>query len=224
MLSLSGAGRGTRGLRRAVLALDARSARELLAASIAVSGVQATWDEMARPVLSVVAQRWADTGTGVEVEHLLSECVIGVFGALAAAAPYPAGARPVLLAGMPGEQHTLPMVVLAAALAQRRVTCRPLGADLPTSALVSAIRRTAPVALVLWSQLAPTADPDALRSLPRIRPRGPYPRRRAGLGEYRPAAARGPAGVARRGGGCDQRNRETVNGWRGGASAGSPVV
>jgi hypothetical protein len=50
------------------------------------------------------------------------------------------------------------------------VTCRSLGADLPADALVAAIRRTAPAALLLWSQLAGTADPDLLTSLPRTRP------------------------------------------------------
>ena len=77
---------------------------------------------------------------------------------------------PVLLAGMAGDQHRLPIVVLAATLAQRGVACRSLGTDLPADALVAAIRRTAPAALLLWSQLADTADPDLLMSLPRTRP------------------------------------------------------
>jgi hypothetical protein len=77
----------------------------------------------------------------------------------------------VLLAAMPGEQHTLPMVALSAALAERGIGCRSLGANLPVEALVAAIRRTAPAAVVLWSQLPPTADVDVVPSLPRVRPR-----------------------------------------------------
>ena len=122
-----------------------------------------------RPVLVAIAQRWADTGTGIEIEHLLSNCVTGVFSALAASTPTTT-ARPVLLAGMAGDQHQLPIVVLAATLAQRGVACRSLGTDLPADALVAAIRRTAPAALLLWSQLSDTADPDLLTSLPRTRP------------------------------------------------------
>ncbi len=72
---------------------------------------------------------------------------------------------------MPGEQHVLPLVVLAAALAERGVTARSLGADLPADALVAAVRRTAPGALVLWSQLPATADPAVVEGLPRTRPR-----------------------------------------------------
>ena len=128
-----------------------------------------------RPVLGAIAQRWADTGTGIEIEHLLSDCVTGVFSALAATTPTPATtraatARPVLLAGMAGDQHRLPIVVLSATLALRGVACRSLGADLPADALIAAIRRTAPVAILLWSQLPDTADPDLLDSLPGTRP------------------------------------------------------
>jgi MerR family transcriptional regulator, light-induced transcriptional regulator len=162
--------RRARALGRAALALDADTARGLLADSIAATGVQATWDDVARPVLAAVGQRWADTGAGIEIEHLLSDCVTAVFSAVAATAVPARTARPVLLAGMAGDQHRLPLVVLATTLAQRGVSCRSLGADLPSTALATAIRRTAPAAVLLWSQLKSTADPQVLRSLPRTRP------------------------------------------------------
>ncbi len=169
-LRLPGAGWRARGLGRAALALDADTVRGLLAESIAMTGVQATWDNVTRPVLAAVAQRWVDTGAGIEVEHLLSDCVTGVFSAAAATAAPAGTARPVLLAGMAGDQHRLPLVVLAATLTQRGVSCRSLGTDLPPTALVTAIRRTAPAAVLLWSQLTSTADRQVLQSLPRTRP------------------------------------------------------
>lgn len=164
-----------RGLARAATALDAEAVRGLLHESITAVGAQITWDVVVRPALGAIAQRWVETGTGIEIEHLLSDCVIGVYSALAASRPtptirHPATARPVLLAGMAGDQHRLPLVVLTATLAQRGVACRSLGTDLPADALVAAIRRTAPVAVLLWSQLPETADPDLLKSLPRTRP------------------------------------------------------
>jgi len=166
---LPDAGWHARGLARAATALDADAVRRLLNESITALGAQATWDVAVRPVLVAIAQRWADTGTGIEIEHLLSNCVTGVFSALAAATSTTT-TRPVLLAGMAGDQHQLPIVVLSATLAQRGVTCRSLGPDLPADALVAAIRRTAPAALLLWSQLSDTADPDLLTALPRTRP------------------------------------------------------
>ena len=169
-LRLPGAGRRARAVGRAALALDADTVRGLLAESIAATGVQATWDDVTRPVLAAVAQRWVETGTGIEIEHLLSDCVTAVFSAVAATAAVAGTARPVLLAGMAGDHHRLPLVVLATTLAQRGVSCRSLGADLPPTALATAIRRTAPAALLLWSQLRSTADAQIVRSLPRTRP------------------------------------------------------
>lgn len=171
VLRLPGAGRAARGLGRAALALDPVGVRRLLREAIVAGGVGYAWDEVARPVLVSVAQRWADTGAGIEIEHLISECVVAVFGARTAAAPPGLNPRPVLLAGMPGEQHTLPMVVLAAALSDRRVESRSLGSNLPADALVAAARRTAPAAVVLWSQSMRTADVEMVRGLPRTRPR-----------------------------------------------------
>lgn len=171
VLRLAGAGSSARGLGRATLALDTATIRLLLEESVSTVGLQRTWDDVARPVLSAIGARWAATSAGIEMEHLLSECVIGVLGAHAATVRTVGDARPVLLAGMPGEQHTLPMVVLAASLADRGVACRSVGSNLPAESLVAAIRRMAPAAVVLWSQLGATADTDVLRSLPRTRPR-----------------------------------------------------
>lgn len=171
MLRLPGAGRYARGLGRAALALDFPAARAVLVEAIAALGVQVTWDEVARPVLRAVAQRWALTGAGVEVEHLVSQSVMAAFSAYSADVGGVPGGRPVLLAGMPQEQHVLPLLVLGAALADEGVTARPLGSDLPLEALVAAVSRTAPAAVVLWSQAAATADVALLEALPVTRPR-----------------------------------------------------
>lgn len=161
-----------RGLGRAALALDSVAVSGLLAESVRRDGVETTWDELVRPVLGAVGTRWADTATGVEVEHLVTACVSAVFGALIGrVGPATGGARPVLLAAMPGEQHALPILALAAALHARGVVPRYLGADLPADALVAAARRTAPVAVVLWSLMPGTADPRMLSAMPRTRPR-----------------------------------------------------
>jgi MerR family transcriptional regulator, light-induced transcriptional regulator len=174
-LRLPGADPYARGLGRAALALDFPAARSVLVEAIGALGVPAAWDEVARPVLAAVAKRWAVTGAGIEVEHLLSQSVTAAFSAHAGErftreANRPGG-RPVLLAGMPHEQHVLPLIVLGAALADEGVTTRPLGSDLPVDALVSAVRRTTPAVVVLWSQLPPTADVTVLDALPSTRPR-----------------------------------------------------
>jgi DNA-binding transcriptional MerR regulator len=171
-LRMPGADPRARGLGRAALAMDPMAVRQLLEESIAAKGVIGTWDDVARPVLGAVGQRWATSGRGVEVEHLLSEVVVAVFAARAAAQPVAVPvSRPVLLAGMPTELHVVPLAVLAALLAERGIACRSLGPALPAPALVAAVRRTAPAAVVLWSQLALSADVDVVAALPVTRPR-----------------------------------------------------
>jgi MerR family transcriptional regulator, light-induced transcriptional regulator len=170
VLRLGGAGPAARGLGRAATTLDAEATRGLLDDAITARGAVAAWDEVARPVLVAVAERWEYTGAGVEIEHLLSGCVLAAFGARVTGSAG-TGRKPVLLAGMPGEQHVLPTVALAAALSEHGVGCLLLGADLPLPALQAAVRRTAPAAVVLWSQLARSADVEVLRALPRTRPR-----------------------------------------------------
>ena len=171
MLRLPGAGRYARGLGRAALALDFPAARTVLVEAVDALGVVATWDDVARPVLAAVARRWATTGAGVEIEHLLSQSIAAVFSAHALAKGEAPEGRPVLLAGMPHERHTLPLLVLAAALGDRSVPVQPMGTDLPRAALHAAVRRTAPAAVVLWSQTAATADVALLETLPETRPR-----------------------------------------------------
>lgn len=171
MLSMPGAGRRARGLARAAMTMDSGTVRALLLDAVEAHGAQPTWDEVVRPVLGGLAERWVSDGTGVEIEHLVSDAVFAVFAARALQAAPAWEGRPVVLAAAAGERHHLPLVALAAVLAERGVPCRSLGPDLPVDALVTAIRRTAPAALVVWSQDRGTADPDTIRGLPVTRPR-----------------------------------------------------
>jgi hypothetical protein len=77
-----------------------------------------------------------------------------------------------LLACTDGEYHTLPLVALAAALAERRLPTRMLGAATPALSIVRATREVRPDAVIVWSQHPRTASLDLLRAL------GAYPVRR----------------------------------------------
>ncbi|HWL38426.1 MAG TPA: MerR family transcriptional regulator [Frankiaceae bacterium] len=158
-----------RGLSRAALALDAVAVRDLLRESVAAEGVIATWEALLAPVLRAVGDRWAVTGEGVEVEHLLSEVAIGVFSRVEAEPAAPC--RPVLLACADGEGHSLPLHALCAALAERRVAARMLGAALPPAALAAATRRTGPAALVVYAHQPEHAMTGLLAAVPQQRPR-----------------------------------------------------
>jgi len=170
VLALPGADGAVRGLGRAAMALDAHAVTALVREEVERSGVLHTWDHVLRPVLVAVGARWAATGEGVEVEHLLSDCTAVVLRELAAAAPELPGRRPVLLSCAPEEHHALPLHALAAGLAERGIGVRTLGPAMPASALHAAVRRTGPAALFVWSQLPGTADPAVLEALPVTRP------------------------------------------------------
>ncbi|MFI1821446.1 MerR family transcriptional regulator [Lentzea sp. NPDC020367] len=168
-LKLPGASRLARGLGRAAVAMDSIAVQEMLADSLASDGVITTWNEVVRPVLTAVAARWQLSGAGVEVEHLLNECVLAAFVRATPLVTSGRNHRPVLLACMPEERHNLPLYPLAAELAHRGVVVRQLGAALPVDALAAAVRRTAPAAVVLWAQLPRYADPGVITALPRTR-------------------------------------------------------
>ncbi len=153
MLALPVGSGQVRGLARAAMALDAASAVAAVERSLDRVGVIATWEELVSPVLHSVGSHWEATGEGVEVEHLLAESVIEAMHAVMARLRSPVNPRPVLLASAEGEMHSLPLYALAAALAERSVSSRVLGARLPREGLAAAVRRSGPAAVFVWSQV-----------------------------------------------------------------------
>ncbi len=170
VLALPGADAAARGLGRAAMALDAHAVTAIIREEVTRSGVLHTWDHVLRPVLVAVGARWAATGEGVEVEHLLSDCSAAVLRERAAEAEEEPGRRPVLLSCAPDEHHALPLHALAAGLAERGIAVRTLGPAMPAEALQAAVRRTGPAALFVWSQLPGTAKAAVLEDLPVTRP------------------------------------------------------
>lgn len=147
-----------RGVTRAAMRLDVPAMRDLLGTVIREHGVMAAWTGVISPVLIGIGDRYEATLRFVEVEHLLSRTVTEV---LASVQP-PAGSPRILLAAADEEQHTLPLEALAAALAQGGVPTRLFGARVPPQALLDAIGRTGPAAVVLWSQRTATGTVDQL--------------------------------------------------------------
>ncbi|WP_262283471.1 MerR family transcriptional regulator [Micromonospora sp. MA102] len=158
------AGPAARGVARAAMRLDSVAIGRAIAHALATDGVVPTWDGLLRPVLAGIGERHAATGGLVEVEHLMSRCVSEAFATVARAHPAAGPAR-ILLACADEEQHSLPLEALGAALAEVGVGYRMLGARVPVPALVEAVNRTGPAAVVLWSHTRATADPDQLTAV-----------------------------------------------------------
>ncbi len=149
-----------RGLGRAAVRLDSPTMDEMLGSLIREYGLVTTWEEVMVPTLHAVGRKWETSGDQyVEVEHLLSWHVSTALRRVSTGAPAGprASAPPILLACVPGEQHTLPLEALAAGLAELGLPARMFGAAVPPEALDQAVRRTGPSAVVLWAQARSTA-------------------------------------------------------------------
>ncbi len=170
VVALPHASAAAKGLARAAMALDGPSVTRAVAEAVERHGVVATWDDLLVPVLAGIGSRWARTGEGVEVEHLVAESVSAVLGMRAARLVSPVNRRPVLLASAEGEMHALPLHAVAAGLAERGVGARVLGARVPLDALRAAVVRTGPAAVFVWSQVPATGSPGRLAALPDQRP------------------------------------------------------
>ncbi|SCL23750.1 B12 binding domain-containing protein [Micromonospora nigra] len=158
------AGPAARGLARAAMRLDSVAISDAIARALAADGVVTTWDGLLRPVLAGIGERHAATAGLIEVEHLVSRCVSEAFATVARSHPATGSPR-ILLSCADEEQHSLPLEALAAALAEAGVAYRMLGARVPVAALIEAIRRTGPAAVVVWSHTRATADPAQLTAL-----------------------------------------------------------
>lgn len=133
--------------------LDGPNARAILREGLRRSGTSHTWEALVRPVLVAIGEQWADLPHGIAVEHLLSRVAAGVLGEAAHSADRPPRPPGVLLACVPEEQHDLPLVALAAALAERGIASALLGARTPTISLNEVAARQCPAVTVLHAQM-----------------------------------------------------------------------
>jgi DNA-binding transcriptional MerR regulator len=153
-----------RGLARAAVRLDAPEVGRILREALDGLGVIDAWTEVMMPALRAAGRKWAADGEQyVEVEHLLSWHVSSVLRGAAVAAVTARPVPPVLLAATPVEQHTLPIEATAAALTERGLPFRMLGAAVPPRALLDAVHRIGPGAVLIWSQDHRTADRELVR-------------------------------------------------------------
>ncbi|MFC4117220.1 MerR family transcriptional regulator [Nonomuraea zeae] len=164
-----GARPATAALARAAFMLDGHAVSGLVDEALAAQGVVWTWERLVLPVFDAVCRRQDGTGAGIDIEHLLSDRVQAALQRVARDAA-PSADRPVLLACAEDEQHSLPVHALAAALAERDVQTRVLGARTPYTALGQAMRRLGPAVVFVWSQQEITGDVAPLAALPGLRP------------------------------------------------------
>ncbi len=158
-------------LLRAARSLDRELIERTLAGHVESHGVEATWHAVLVPLLVIVGDDWARTGEGIEIEHLLSDLILRLFNNRIHASTPKINPRPVLIASIGEETHSLAITALAAALSERGILIQFLGARTPASAINEVVRRSAPPAIFLWAQLRKNADPSYISDLPSVRPK-----------------------------------------------------
>jgi len=157
-------------LYKSALKFEQLKIETLIRKSITDVGVEATWVEIIAPLLTEVGDDWVRTGDGIEVEHFLSEILRKILSENFGNISQPKNARPVLLACVGNEVHSLALTALAAVLAESKIDCIFLGARTPQVALNQVVLKSAPSAIFLWAQLSENADRSFVSELPTIRP------------------------------------------------------
>ena len=137
--------------------LDLLGAGRQLDSHLRHYGVVDTWDQLVRPVFSAIEVRQTDGEGCIDIEHALSWTVSRSLQRLPLTPPDKSTST--ILACSQGEVHTLALEALRAALGERGHGSLMLGADVPSTALIDAIERTARrTTVVLWAQTGRTAD------------------------------------------------------------------
>lgn len=157
-------------LLRAARAYDRSFLEDVLRSEMMGRGVTNTWNEVMVPLLILIGDEWADSGTGIETEHLVSEIIKRLLQESHGNITQPINDRPILLACIGEEMHSLPLYALAAALSERKIQVQFLGARTPIEAISAIVKRSAPPAIFLWAQLNKNGNPEVLGQIPSIRP------------------------------------------------------
>ena len=106
-----------------------------------LQGMQIFITETIVPLLYTVGERWAIGKLQVFEEHLLSEVLTRFLNSEISLLQKTAMKPRVLLATLPGEKHTLGLLMLAAMLSSRNVSVVNLGGEVPLDQIVAAVER-----------------------------------------------------------------------------------
>lgn len=168
VIALPGGTAVQRGLARAAQSLDSAAITRQVVELMERHGVVPVWHDVLVPVLRALGDRWEGTRKGVEIEHVAADAIARALQAHTVVVQR--AERPIVLACMPEEQHSLPLIALQAALSQQGKPSVLLGARVPESALADAVARLRPRRLVLWAHDRAHADSDVVERLPTQRP------------------------------------------------------
>ena len=104
-------------------------------------GMQAFITETVVELLTAVGERWAKGKLQIFEEHLLSQVLTRFLNKQIAVIQKTAMKPRVLLATLPGEEHTMGLLMVSAILSSNNITVINLGGEVPLDQLVNAVER-----------------------------------------------------------------------------------
>ena len=120
---------------------DGSELEETLSHIYQQQGMKSFITETMIPLIRIVGERWATGQLQVFEEHLLSEVLTRFLNSEISVLQKTAKKPRVLLATLPGEEHTLGLLMVSALLSSRNITVINLGGEVPLDQIVSAIDR-----------------------------------------------------------------------------------
>lgn len=127
---------------------DSAAIVHAIRAAVEDRGWDSALDDVVFPALRIIGDGWESGAVEVAVEHYASSIIRREIGAGIAAMPA-VGGRPVVLACPPGEQHDIGLAALHLLLTHAGVPVLYLGADVPATDLMEAVRQSDAVAVCL---------------------------------------------------------------------------
>ena len=125
----------------AIRSADAWQVESLLRGQYEKQGMQAFITGTVVPLLSRVGELWIGGNLQVFQEHFLSEQLIRFLNAEISAMQKSAGKPLVVLATLPGEEHTLGLLMLTALLSARGISVINLGGEVPMDQIGHAVQQ-----------------------------------------------------------------------------------
>lgn len=120
---------------------DASELEAALSEVYQLQGMQSFITETVVPLLHSVGERWATGKLRIYEEHMLSEVLTRFLNSEISKIQKTVKKPRVLLATLPGEEHTLGLLMVSAWLSLREISVINLGGEVPLDQLVSAVER-----------------------------------------------------------------------------------
>jgi DNA-binding transcriptional MerR regulator/methylmalonyl-CoA mutase cobalamin-binding subunit len=129
------------GIIDAVCAADGVALEKYLNTSLQDLGMESFINEVISPLLVAVGERWASGQLQIFEEHFLTQQLIRFLNTEVSKSNAKTKKPRVLLATLPGEEHNLGLLMVAALLSSRGITTINLGSEVPMEQISHAVNR-----------------------------------------------------------------------------------